>query len=266
MDVANASASALSEIEDHISVVAAGYPMAQNGEIFQELCVAFQGRAIFFLLGELNLEHYKWNLARSVQARRFYLRKLREQGGEDPVFTALSRTESIFCTIAIDDQASVRELSELSPTMWMPAGEYEEDYCYYALVHALASGDRDSALRYLKRMINVLDGLDDLRVPFCESLLEGREADFWPAFSEFVDDRHDRAAVGHDDGRLVDHPWRAAFQFVSIEAIAWLKIAAASGFRAPEMEFSMCPSPTLNLAEVPQSPDIFLELESQFGI
>ena len=266
MDVARANAAALEEIEDHLLVVSAGYPMAGQGEMFQELCMAFQGRAIFFLLGDLDLTHYRWNLERSVQARRFFLRKLREQGGDDPVFTALSRTESLFCAIASDDVRSAQELRKLSAQSWMPDGEYEDNFLYYAMVEAVATGGRDLAKKHLGLMTNSLNGLDDKRPQMCEALLENREADFWSAFSEFVDECHERSAFEQGDGRLVGEPWLAAFQHVSVEAITWHKLATAQGFRAPEAEFLMCPSVVLGLPEGPRSPDIFLEMESRLGI
>lgn len=266
MDLARASAAALEEIEDHILVVAAGHPIVGHGEMFQELCFAFQGRAIFFLLGEMNLTHYRWNLERSVQARRFYLRKLREQGGDDSVFTALSRTESLFAAIATDDLTSAQELRTLSSQSWMPDGEYEEDYCYYALVNAVAAGENDSAVQHFRQMATVLDGLQDARLAVCETFLENRQADFWLAFDEFVDELHERAVIAHDDGRLVGEPWLAAFQHVSIEAIGWLKLADAKGFQPPEPEYRMCPSVALRLSKGDQAPDIFLELESRFSL
>lgn len=266
MDVARASAAALEEIEDHLLVVAAGYPMLEQGEMFQELCIAFHGRAIFFLLGEMDLTHYRWNLQRSAQARSFYLRKIREQRGDDPVFTALSRTEGLFCAIAIGDLKLLQEVKAMSAQSWMPDGEYEDDYWYYAMVHAIATGDRTTGLRNFEKMTTALDGLDDTRLPMCDALLNNREAEFWPAFSDFVDDRHESALIEHDDGRLVGEPWLAAFQHVSVEAIVWLKIAATLAFRAPEAEYRMCPSIALNLPEETQCPDIFSEMESRFRL
>jgi len=266
MDVAKASAAALAEIEDHILVVAAGHQMVGQGEMFQELCMAFHGRAIFFLLGELDLSHYRWNLERSAHARKFYLRKLREQNAHDTVFTALSRAESVFCAIAIDNLELAQELKNLSAQSWMPDGEYEDDYWYYSLVHTVAAGDLTTGLQHFENMTTALDGLDDTRLPMCGSLLDNREEDFWPAFSEFVDERHERAAIEHDDGRLVGEPWLAAFQHVSVEAIVWLKLAAAQGFQAPEAEYRMCPSVALSLPEGQRSPDVFHELEARFGL
>lgn len=266
MNIAEASAAALEEIEEHILVVAAGHPMDQQGEMFQELCFAFQGRAIFFLLGDMNLIHYRWNLERSIQARRYYLRKLKEQGSDDPVFTALSRTESLFAAIAIDELLYANELRALSAQTWMPNGEYEEDYWYFALIHTVIAGEHETSLQYLNKMATALNGLQDTRLSMCEYFLKNREADFWSAFSEFVDERYNSTFIEHDDGRLVGEPWLATFQYVSIEAIAWLKLARAQGFHAPEDEHRMCPSVAFHLPKKEQQPDIFIEIESRFGL
>ncbi|NND65627.1 MAG: hypothetical protein HKM24_06655 [Gammaproteobacteria bacterium] len=58
MNTIEANAEALTKIEDHLSVIAAGHPIVKHGPLFEELCAAFQGRAIFFLLNELDIDHF----------------------------------------------------------------------------------------------------------------------------------------------------------------------------------------------------------------
>lgn len=266
MEISDAAASTSDEVEYQISVVAAGHPMADQGELFQELCVALQGRAILYLLGEMDTNRYRWNLGWSVNARLFYLRKLREQQGVDTVFTALSRTDSVFAAIATGDLASPAELRRLSPAQWTPNGEYEHDFCYFAAVHAIVEGSDDDARQLLAQMLVALDDQADCRLDLCTSFLDRREVDFWRAFSEFTEACYERSAFDHDDGRLVGEPWLVAFQHVSLEAVSWMKLALDRGFVSPEPEYRMCPSIAVHLPDAPSAPDIFAQLEARFGL
>lgn len=266
MEPGDGIAACLECLEDHICVVAAGPPMVEQGESFQEICSAFQGLAIFYLLGDLNLTRYHWSLQRSTQARLFFLRKLKEQGTPDPVFSALSRTDSVFDAIVTDDLQAAARIENLSAPAWLPTGEYEDNYWYFKIVHSLARNSLTEASQQLVRFEAALEDRVDPRLNVCRGFIQRLEPDFWMAFAEFVDARRASSGIEHDDGRLVDEPWRAAFSQVSIEALAWMKMALASGFQPRESEYRMCPSVVLGPCPAEHSPEIFQQLESRFNL
>jgi hypothetical protein len=255
----------LEMLEDHISVVAANTPMSEQGASFQEMCTAFEGLAIFYLLDDLNLTRYHWCLQRSAQARIFFLRKLREQRTRS-LFEALSRTNSVFAAIATGDAAVAARIETLSPDVWTPDGEYEDDFWYFRLVHALARGATPEATQHLAAFETALAGDRDARVAVCQTFIEGREEGFWEALSDLADVRREAAAIAPDAGILHHEPWRWAFALVSLELVAWTKLAVRQGFRAPDLEMRGCPSVALLPSPAGPSVEIFLELEKEFNL
>jgi hypothetical protein len=267
----------LDEIEEIMSIVAAGHRMDTIGEEMQFLCQAFEARGSGHLLLDFDIDGFFQNLQRSAHARRFFLRKSREQGSTDPVFQALSRTDALFDCIAGGDWSLAKDILDLSPLSWMPEGEYEEDYCYHSLVHAYlaglrGTGDPETAQLWLSRLEVIVaqikaSDIDVARLELCSHFLGGDEAAFWRAFETLVGVSGDiAAAVPLADGRVFEYPWVAAERHVSIELLAWMALARARGLRPPQREYNRCPSVAWINGRVERDPDLFLELEPLIGL
>lgn len=266
MNLRDASDRSLEEIEDRFHIFAAGDPMATHGELFEQLCFAFQGRAIIHLLENFDLTRYRWQLKRSVEARAFYLRKMIAQKSSDSVYMALSRTEALFCALALNDHNSAQQIHRNSARSWQPDGEYKDDYFYHRVVYNLAQGNLDEASSQLIDFATAIDGRADPRLALCEAYIESREQEFWEAFVDYMTDRQEASALPPHVTSFVGEPWRLAFIYVSIPGIAWLQLAKARGFEQPHKEMPMCPSIALSSRSTPVAPNIFDELEVQFGL
>ncbi|MGC4085934.1 MAG: hypothetical protein QM736_28355 [Vicinamibacterales bacterium] len=277
MQLAELQALNFDAIKDQLCIVAAGHPMQRIGEEMQCLSEAFQARAIFHLLQGLDVAAFSSNLRRGVYARRFFLRKSRQQASADRIFTALSRTDAVFDCIVGGDWPLAIDIHRLSPPEWQPEGEYEEDFCYHSLVHALvaAAVNRsgiEAAGAWRDRLAAVVDGipsseLDVIRVDLCTAFLAGDEPRFWTVFEQFVALTGDAAdAVPLADGRLFEFPWLAADRYVSIELLAWITLARQWSFTPPQRDYRRCPSAAWLDGAPAAEPDLFLDMERQFGL
>lgn len=277
MQLADLQALNLDAIKDQLCVVAAGHPMQRIGEEMQFLSQAFQGRAVFHLLERLDVTAFSSNLRRSVHARRFFLRKSREQQSTDRLYTALSRTDAVFACIAGGDWPLALEVYRLSPSEWQPAGEYEEDFCYHSLVHAVVASavtrtGIDAARAWHDRLAAVVAGipmseLDAARVALSTTFLAGDEQGFWPAFERLVDVSGAVVdAIPLADGRVFEYPWLAADRYVSIELLAWMALARQRAFAPPQRDYRRCPSAVWLDRRPADEPDIFLDMERQFAL
>jgi hypothetical protein len=267
----------LDTIQDQLCVVAARHPMSRIGEEFQCLSQAFQARGVYHLLQSLDTTAFSMNLRRSAHARRFFLRKSREQASTDVIYTALSRTDAVFECIAGGDWRLALDVQALAPREWQPAGEYEEDFCYHSLVYACVAtavdgADQAIALAWRDRLTAVVEAIpnsamDVSRLDVCTAMLAGDEPAFWAAFDVLVTVSGDAAdAVPLVDGRVFEFPWLAADRYVSVELLAWVALARQRKLRPPQREYKRCPSVAWLHEPAGPAPDIFLELEAQFGL
>jgi len=266
----------LDEIKEILSIVATGIPMSDIGEQMQFLSQALEARGIGFLLLDFDTAAFFRNLQRSAHARRFFLRKSREQDSTDTVFLALSRTDALFDCIAGGDWLLAKDILDLSPLSWMPEGEYEEDYCYHGLIHAYlagirGSGDPQMAQQWLGRLETVVENIKDsdldvARLMLCSHFLADAEEDFWRSFTALVGISGDAAAaVPLADGRVFQFPWVVAERHISVELLAWMALARARGFRPAEQVYNRCPSVAWWGGYVEREADLFLDLEPLIG-
>lgn len=124
MDLPKADKLNLDKLKEHLAVVAAGHPMSEIGPECEALSLGFQARGICLLLVEFDAPAFHKNLQRSVHARRYFLRKSREQGSTDDVYLALSRSETIFDAIACGMWPLALKIEQLSPDQRLLTGEY----------------------------------------------------------------------------------------------------------------------------------------------
>jgi hypothetical protein len=190
---------------------------------------------------------------------------------------ALSRTDAIFDCIVGGDWALATEIRDLSPQEWTVDGEYQEDYCYHSLIHAYVAAvvrrtGLESAGDWRLRLETVVADLpesviDVARLELCTGFLSGDRDGFWTAFERLVEiSGGAAAAVPLADGRVFEFPWLAADRYVSIELLAWMALARSRGFRPPQPEYARCPSAAWPSGQVDAASDVFLMMESQFGL
>ena len=190
MGLAEAREAITQRLQIELCVAAAGHPVEEVGESYEAICDAFQGLGICELLLNMDINRFQLNLARSAQARQFFLRKSQEKGSTDTIFVALSRTQSLFDAIACGEPQLARGILHFAPDTWMPDGEYEDEYDYQRFVHAI------SAARSTQAGANAIDLLDKFeksanddmstRLALCKVFLGGDEQGFWDALSQLL--------------------------------------------------------------------------------
>lgn len=265
-------------IKDNLCILAAGHPMSTIGEEMQMLSSAFQARAACHLLLDFDLQRFVTNLQRGAQARRYYLRKSGEQRSTDSIFTALSRTQSVFDCIVAGDWALAVQIENLSPSVWSPRGEYEEDFCYYKAIHSylaasVQNGSLTTATAWRQRLETVVDEIpnsliDGTRAALLRAFLDNEQGRFWGAFESLVELSSDQAAaIPLNDGRVFEFPWLAIDRFMSMELLAWIALAQNRGYRPPQAEYARCPSIAwIGLEAPPPLEDVFEEMEDRFHL
>jgi hypothetical protein len=262
----------LDSIQDLLCIVAAGHPMQVMGEDMQFLSQAFQARAIYHLLLDFDTSAFALNLQRGAHARRYFLRKSREQGSNDAIFGALSRTDAVFDCIVGGDLPLAVEIRNLSPQEWTPAGEYLEDFCYHGLLYAYIAGAADQALNWRDHLEAAVSGIpspgvDAARLDVCTAFLSGDQSSFWAAFERLVEISGEAAAsVPLADPRVFEYPWLGAERYISIELVAWMSLARRLGFQPPQREYLRCPSAAWTDGQIAPPPEIFVAMEAQFGL
>jgi hypothetical protein len=255
----------IDEIQENISILAGGYPIKELGETYENLCFQFQGLGICNLLTSLEFEDYCRNLLISAYCRRFYLRKSQEKGNGDDLYLAISRTEAFFDAIAAGSFVLANEIVNMSPTDWIPDGEYEDDFCYYAFMHRyielFADSDVDKLNQILDRFEKSLGKGSPARLSVCRALLDKDQGGFEKAFSDLLVERETQIK----SQKTVLVSYEEPRKYIFTEGLALLEIAKHSGITVGD-EYNYCPA----IAVPPPTPiepeDIFQILEKDFKL
>lgn len=252
----------LEAIEENISSVAGGLPMAEAGPTFDVLVRDFQALGIFKLFLELDVEAYRHRLLQGTFARRYYLEKSKSESVFDTIFMAASRTEAIFNALAAGDADIAREIAALSPKRWLPDGEYEDDFCYYAFLHAelnptlhLDRGD------LLDRFERALEGDTSPRLDLLRAMFDRDQDAFDGAFDDLVFDYKQSVASSPN----WSEPSREARSRIFVEGLAILHLAEEKGFRTAS-EYELCPAEARHFRSKIAAGDIFRQIQGEFGL
>ncbi len=245
-------------LQEHLSVIAAGHPATEVGEVYEEVEQHFQATACCALLVAADKTSFQKHLCWSALARRDFLRRSHDEGNEGNFRRARSRSEALFCAAAAGDLKLAVELGDLSPSAWYPEGEYEDDFAYHLFLHQLMKGAPASEREVALRQLDTATGSP--RRDVCQALHEGALKDFESAL-EAVIDAH---AAEQDEarGQSADVPTFEPRSRLFIEAFALLRIAANAGLQPAERDYRLCPvlGRVKPLRERPD--DIFAELAS----
>jgi hypothetical protein len=258
------------EIQERLAVVASGARAVEISETFRDLSRNLQALAICHLLESADQDEFRANLERSGQARRHYLRKSRDQGNAIDRNLALSRTEAFFDSVAAGDLSLSKEIADLSVTEWNADWEYEDDFCYYSFLHDLLRSPGSPGTTRLGATLNrfetALEGVDSPRLNVCSALLARKEDGFIEAFQALLESIREAS----DKRREVVESYDLTFwprSFISVEALAVLRIAELRGIRGLERDFALCPAlAKLPVLEETTTSDLFEEIERNITI
>jgi hypothetical protein len=253
------------EAGDRIGSLAVTAPIANKAETLRDASRLFQSLAICKLLVQADVPVFLQHLLRSGHARRYYLRRSREEGNINDRFLALSRVEAILDVVVAGDMQVARDIIDLSIDSWHSNWEYEDDYCYFAFIHGLIR-DRDfidtaAAAALLAQFQRALEGQPSVRLRLCKALQARDSTDFRRTFERFIAEY--AAAMDEKRSKFTEYTtdaphWPALF--VSIEALAWLVVAGLYGIEMPD-QYRFCPQEARGVAVTPGTDDLFGSLD-----
>jgi hypothetical protein len=243
MDLHEVHQQLIGEIREQLFFLTAGYPMTKTGANLESLSELFQALGICHLLTQLDADQFRENLVRSGHARRYFLRKSREELNINDHRLALSRSDAFLSTVAAGDMALAYDIADLSFEEWHTDWEYEDDYCYFLFLHDCVRRARGmetpDPLLLVKRFAGICAGEAAPRLEVCRALVSGDADKFGDALTAVMNARQElidlkRPTVA--DSEIVFWPQ----SYVSMEGLALIKLAGLAGLRVGG-DFPLCP-------------------------
>lgn len=262
MDLSYVLALLTGEVRDNMASLADERSIASKAPVLRQLSGQFQALALCKLLVDADTTAFRVNLIRSAQARRYHLRKAREEQVAER-YQGLSKTESVFDALVAGAPELAHEIVSLSTTEWHMGWEYEDDFCYFFFVHRLITQSgflaSDDARSLLARFEASLEGQRSTRLALCRALHARDAVVLREALESFLDARKRELDVRRD--RITEYSAQAIFwpkSFVSVEALAWLVLARAGGIPLDD-EFLYCPRAARGFETPPPAVEDFFE-------
>jgi hypothetical protein len=256
----------IEDIKYELSVITERHPLHELAPVYERVANGFEALGICNLLLYGNPERFHENLIRSGHARLAFLRDCERNGETASHQLAISRWPSLLDVIVADDTALAREIVGRSPSEWIPDGEYEDDFCFVAILHRLVAGagpEDHAALRpLLERFRGVVGEEPTPQYEICVALVEEDHALFAEAFERRLGEREawvERVRGGPTADEAV--VWTQSQIF--IEGLAVLKVAEAAGFPT-DRDYKFCPRLARHPRKGVPSEDIFLVLEREY--
>lgn len=231
------------EIGATMALLVAGNPVALISRQVNALSRQFQALGICYLLVDADRQRYQENLARSAQARVFLNQSLYQQGHGSDRHLGLSRSEGIFSALAAGQLPLALAIIDSACPQWHRGWEYEDDHCYYQVIHTLTAwlagkGNGDSSAD-ITRWQQVIDGEEAPRLTICQALIDRSPEDFLDGLLAMIESHK----TWCDEQRLLIASDQAEFwprQFVSVEALGLLNLANWLEI-APQDTLALCP-------------------------
>jgi hypothetical protein len=229
------------------------------------VALQLEGLGICHLLEFVDTDNFRENLIRSGHSRRFFLRRSRSEDNSDDRHLALSRTRCFLDAIVAGSLPLARDIAVLSSETWNASWEYEDDFCYYSLLHRIAIQPElfptPEAEALLARFERSLEGNPSLHFDVCKALLARDLGAFSEALRALLD--AEQAKIEKDRNSPAVNERDILFwpkSYVSIEGLALLKIANLLGLRF-EDALPLCPlEARLPWSDSP-TRDLFAEIE-----
>lgn len=269
MDPRDVHQEIIQEIKEEMLFVADGYRMEEIGAVFEKLSRYFQALGICYLLESADVERFRENLVRSGYARRYFLRKSREEGNHRDRHLALGRTESFLDSVVAGHIRLAREIAGLSSERWEPNWEYEDDFCFFLFLHNIVRNPHlpnPQLEEILARFERALEGGESLRFNVCKVLMSREQEEFISVLNELMEEKQDLFNKKRER-MLEPDPSAYVFwpkSFVSIEGLALLKIAETVGIEIGE-DFPLCPGIGRLSTTDKDYTDFFYEIERNRG-
>jgi hypothetical protein len=265
MDIQRAEILLVDEARARMARLIVPAPIGNKAENLRELTRLFEGVGICKLITAGDVEKCRENWIRGAQARRYFLRKSHDEGNLADRFLALSRVQAVMDAVAAGDDTLARDIVALSIHEWNPDWEYEDDFCYYLFFHGLVVNPQfaqtPEAEALLGRFARALEGKPSVPLELCQAAAAREPEPFRAAFEGLVaryEKENEEKRVKFTEYTSGAVFWPASF--VSIEALAWLRLAASLGVE-PADEFAFCPAEARRITSGAAVPDLFESLE-----
>ena len=266
MDLREAHQQLIGEIREQLFFLTAGYPITKSGATLESLSELFQALGICHLLTQLDADQFRENLVRSGHARRYFLRKSREQLNINHRL-ALSRSDAFLSAVAAGDMALAHDIAELSVEEWHPDWEYEDDYCYFLFLHDCVRRARGIETPepplLVKRFAGICAGEAAPRLEVCRALVSGDADKFGDALTALMNARQEQIDLKRPtvaDSEIVFWPQ----SYVSMEGLALIKLAELSYLHIGG-DFPLCPPEGRLATQENNFVDFFAALDEAFA-
>lgn len=255
----------ISEIKTTLLAVFVDVPVTDVAVELEQVAGFFQGLAICNLLLFGDCDRFYANLARSGQTRRYFLSRCRTEGVTASYHLAISRWESFLDAVAAGQLELASEIVALSTEDLVADGEYEEDFCYVAILQrfVLSGGKADASalVPLLERFAKCLEGKESPRYNLLRALFLRDAEAYAEGFETLIGQRvleiqRDRKTV--KSAALTFEPRSRVF----VEGVALLRLGHGLGFPMHK-EYSICPSIALQPPTRPIPEDIYVEIDAE---
>jgi hypothetical protein len=252
-------------LQEGLSVLMNGFPIARVGYDLEQSAAWFQGLGICNLLLYADPDRFYENLVRSGHTRRYFLKKSREEGNSGDYQLAISRWDSFLDVMAAGYFPLARDIASLSVTHWTRAGEYEDDFLYRLFLHNFIGPpdpQRDLRLQdVLMRWSTWLSGEPSARLDCCAALAARDAAAFEKSFDDLVAQREAEVAAQSKMAIAADICFEPCSR-IFVEGLALLRMAKAIGM-TPRDEYPLCPAIARMPPTKPFPEDLYVEMERE---
>jgi hypothetical protein len=246
-------------LKEHLSIIATKGPVEKLGEAFEEAEKCFQAVGCSDLLLFADQDRFRRNLVWAAFTRRRFLVRCRDDGVAD-FRLASSRSDALFCALSAADLTLAKEIVDLSPTSWIPEGEYEDDFAYHAVLHLfVASADAAAIGTALDTLERTLGESPRARLDVCRALSTRDAVAFNDAMRVLLESID--AEMPAARRRFADDPTFEPRSYVSVEGLALLRLAVERNLMLDEEELPLCPSIGRLLPESRRPDDIIIVAE-----
>lgn len=256
------------ELQENLLPIVADYEVSGIGQNVATCCRIFEALGAARFLATRNVDSFKECLTQSGYARRYFLRRASQEQVSSSRFRALKFGKAVLACLAANDRPLAYEIASLSAAEPVLSVEYEDDFCFIHFVNLTVRDLTGEKLRNKRQEVLdrfervVVEGGEANQYRACAALLAADAAGFGDALTARIEEivaaneelRQRLAEPGLE--RLLFWP----SNFVSIEAIAMLKLAKWSGMTVAG-EFALCPCELVNDAQRLEVEDPFYEMD-----
>jgi hypothetical protein len=245
MDLAEVHQELVHEIRYGLEYVAETARIADLGGIFDELIPQLEALGLCHLLEFADEGRFRENMARSGHARRYFLRRSRLEKNQADRHLAVSRTRAFLDALIAGALPLARDIALLSTEEWNPAWEYEDDFCFYQLLHTIAKQPdpfpTPEVHALIERFERSLEGGESAHFEVSKALVARDPKAFAGALVALLEAEEAQIEADRGSAAVLERDilyWPKSR--VSIEGLALLKTTELVGMRVPG-EFPLCP-------------------------